>query len=156
MARDLFTSVEVFHKEVLCQESHVTVVALPIRHSGCITRALKHDRLCRRVDVRTEVLSDYAFSRGDFDFWLVACDGEVVYDHAGKCRVGVAARRRLAHVILQAVATVEEFTDVTSNVVGEDEATTGVLIDELGHVKDEFVENDELATIGQGLLEDFS
>ena len=75
MAGDLFSSIEVFHEEVLCQEFQVLEVAFPIRHSACIARALEHDRLCRCVDVLTEVLSYNAFSCGVIYFWLVACDG---------------------------------------------------------------------------------
>ena len=65
----------------------------------------------------------------------------------------VTASRWAVHVILEAVATVEELADVTADVVLEHEAAAWVLVNELVNVEDEFVQNDKLAPVDKSLLE---
>ena len=65
----------------------------------------------------------------------------------------VTSSRLLTQVVLQAVSTVEEFAHIATNVVLENKATTWMLIDELCNIKYEIVENDQLATIDDSLLE---
>lgn len=69
--------------------------------------------------------------------------------------MGVGASRFWTHVVLQAVATVKELANITSDVMLENKATTWVLIDELVHVKDILIKNDKLAAIDKSLLEIF-
>lgn len=77
------TSVKVAHKEVLRKKIQFLVVTLPVWYTLLI-RTLKNDRLCRSIDVVTQILPHLALDCSGFDFRRVFRNYKIVNNHASK------------------------------------------------------------------------
>ena len=57
------------------------------------------------------------------------------------------------NIVFQAVTSVEEFADISTDVVLQNKATTRVIVDELPHIRHKVVKKYKLASVDQSLQE---
>lgn len=126
---------------MLCSIAERRVVVFEVGNR-LVLNILKYNGLGVRTDSHAQIFSDDARRRGDRRVWGVSSYGKIVDDHSGNLRVHVALSRLPSHVAFKAVPSVEEFADISANVVLEDKSTAWVLVNELFNVKDKLIKND--------------
>lgn len=144
---------DIADQEVLGDEGVVLVVLLPVVDSSS-SDILKDDSPRGTVHIGAEVLNNAAFSACRRCLAsMVPSNGDVNDDSLCEGRVEVALGGLRPHVVLKAVAAIEELADVATNVVLKNESSTRVLVDEFLNIEDKIVQDNELTTVLNGSLE---
>ena len=127
------------NKEVLGIKVIAIVEGFPV--GDAITAdVFENYSLCCLVHPLAELCVHTADDRADRIMLLIVSDGKTADDVLSVGRMSVALRRVAGvEVVFKAISAVEELTDVASDVMLKDEATSWVSIDELFDIKHHFV-----------------
>lgn len=143
----------VANQEVSSDEAIVVVVLFPVMDFLLVNR-LKDNVPRGAVDIRAGVLNNVGLNPRDWClFWLVHSDCEVGNDSLCVGGVEVSLGWGASHVSLEAVTSVEELANVTSDVLLENKAATRVVNGVFLNVKDKVVQDDKLAALLDFTLE---
>ena len=128
------------------------VEGLKVRHNPPVT-FLQVENFGCLVHHVTLAVNEAAKGALDLVFLLELRDDQRVHDLSGNVGVFVASSRPRSQVVLKAVAAVEKLANIAADVVIQHESSTGMPRNVAGHVKHELIENDELTTVLDQVIE---
>ena len=141
------------NQEVLGLHAQTWVEFLEVRNYLSVFRFEEEDRCC--VIKPDDFLSlDPADGALYSDMLLVVTNDQIIHNHARIITMDVACFwSTAAEVSFHAVASVEEFADISSNIVLQHVSTTWMEPDEFSDIEDKAIQNHELLSFANSFVE---